>query len=478
MKYSSVHRKGYLFLWLSLCLGTGITLTINSPVTAQEQVFIERSEEIIGSTVDGKNVRKLIGDVKLKTADMAMTCDSAYQFLGAGQIQAFGNIQLETEDEIIWADELLHDLNKKQSTFSGRVIINTDSTTIFGRKLKYNHKTKVAHFPQGVRLEDNEGALIAERGTYYQKTDSSIFRGRVQIKDSTQYAEGDSLFANRASKRYQLYGNVFAEDQQEKTLLTTDFLQSDSAGTRKLRGNSYILKYQTEPNDTTHIWADDITYTELDTTYNIKAVENVETWSNQFSTISDTTRYIDSSETFKLRGNPKTWHNNLQLTGQYIQAKLKDGQIDTLISYPKPFVVQQDSVTERLNQIKGDTLIAGFQNGVIKNVKVFPKARMVRFIVDEENKPNGALRINTPSYIYLIFNNGDITRMKSAENTTGDYISESPEISEIRLEGFNWTPDLRPERPKIPPGTGRPPFPEEPPFTLPPKYLLWLDKSR
>ena len=67
--------------------------------------------------------------------------------------------------------------------------------------------------------------------------------------------------------------------------------------------------------------------------------------------------------------------------------------------------------------------------------------------------------------------------MKSAENTTGDYISESPEISELRLEGFTWAPDLRPKRPRRATRGGRPPFPKEPPFELPEKYTSWFSNN-
>ena len=440
---------------------------------AQNRIIIENSQKIVGTTNNGDRVRQLIGDVHLKTERMTMYSDSAYQYLNTALVEAFGNIQLETKNDTIWCDRLKYNLKTDVAELTGRVIINTDSTMIFGDSVLYDLGSEVALFRKNILLTDQRGTLKADQGVFFQQKDSAIFRGHVQVKDSVQYIEADSLLFNRKTGYYEFYGHIFGFDKKNNVLLTTNYLESDSTGERKLRGDSHIVKFAADTSDTTHIWARNITYLDKDTTYSIFAVEDVETWSAQFSSVSDTIRYYDETQEFNLYGNPKTWHQSLQLSGPYIRATLKDEAIDSLISYPQPFVVQQDTATGRLNQMEGDTLIANFMEGSVKSVKVMPNAQLIRFVRDENDTNNGAIKINSPNYVYIFFENGEIDNMKSGSNTKGSYIPESPTVETLELEGFIWTPDQKPTKPATLPKRKYQALLNEPFFNLPKRYLEW-----
>lgn len=456
----------FCFLLLLATVYTGQTF-------AQNRIVIKKSEKIVGTSNNGERVRQLIGNVHLQTERMTMFSDSAYQYLNSSLVEAFGNIQLETKNDTIWCDMLSYDLSTDIVELTGRVIINTDETTIFGNNVLYNLSSEVALFRENILLTDDQGILKADQGVFFQQKDSAIFRGHVQVKDSLQYIEADSLHSNRKTGYYEFHGNIFSRDQKNDVLLTTRYLQSDSTGERHLRGNSHIVKFAADTSDTTHIWARDITYFDQDTTYNITATTNVETWSAQFSSVSDTIKYFDAKKEFNLYGNPKTWHKSLQLSGPYIRATLKDEAIDSLVSYPQPFIVQEDTATGRLNQMEGDTLIANFKNGAVEMVKVYPNAQLIRFIADENDANNGAIKINSPNYVSIFFNEGDIDNMKSGSNTEGSYIPESPSVKTLELEGFIWTPEQKPERPRRLPEQKYQKLHEEAPFELPLRFVKW-----
>lgn len=492
-----------------------------SPVSAQNAVNILQADSIVGGSVNGERVQKILGNVRLRSDELTMYCDSAYQFVNKNEFRAFGNIEINTEEENIWADTLYYYTDVDFSQLRGRVIIEADATTLFGNSVDYRFSTKVAHFIDQVRLEDLQGILKANSGFYYREADSAVFRGQVQLADSLQYLEGDSLFSNRSSEYYEVHGDIFADDRENETVLKGSYLEADSTGRRLIEGNAWLKNYKTSRSDTaatpadtlrpfpaetdslkpeitqpdslspdstgilppddsrkaetdtTHIRAETIlsvqTKTNQDTTTTIHAYDDVRIWSPKFSAVSDTARYESDSETFELWSNPIAWHDNVQLTGPYILVLLQDGEIEQLRSYPHPFAVQQDTTLDRLNQIKGDTLRAYFTEGALTRIVVEGNSHLLRFTKDEAGNPDGAVEMTAPA-TRIFFESGELTELKAVGNIRGSYLPESEQTAKRRLEGFSWNPDLRPQRPQDKMEPRFPPIPDEPLFTLPKRY--------
>ncbi|MEX2363772.1 MAG: OstA-like protein, partial [Balneolaceae bacterium] len=316
-----LQKKNFSTLFLLFLCVVIYTGFLSSSVQAQNVVNIERFSEARGETIDGEPVRKLY-NAKLSVGNVQMICDSAWQFINRNEIRAFGNIQIETDTETIWSDTLYYYTNRDLSLLRGRVIILQDSTTLFGEKVDYNFLTKVAHFREGIRLEDEDGILTALQGTYIQNQDSAIFRGMVQLADSAQYAEGDSLFINRSTKFLQLYSNVFVADSTNNAVLSGDFIEADSTGRRFVYGNAYLRRISADTTDTTHINAEQLLLIREDTTSLINGFQNVRVWSPKFSSVSDTLRYNSETEIFQLIFKTIALHKNIQLTGTFISDRL------------------------------------------------------------------------------------------------------------------------------------------------------------
>ncbi len=457
----------------------------NQDVQAQNQVNILEADSIQGGQYEGERVQKILGDVHLQSKNMEMYCDSAYQFVNKNEIRAFGNIQIETETEKIWADTLRYYTNIDFSQLRGRVIIEADSTTLFGNSVDYRFTTKVANFLDEIRLEDQRGTLVADSGFYYREPDSAKFYGKVQISDSLQYLEGDSLFSNRETKYYELYGDVFGDDQENDSMIMGQYLEADSTGQRLLEGNAWLKSFQhdtadTANADTTHIRAKTILSKEqrtpTDTTAIVFGYDSVRIWSPSFASVSDTSKYTDSKETFELWSNAKSWHKQVQLTGPYIRAKIINGDIDSLISHPRPFSVQQDTSIGRLNQITGDTLHADFKDGALNEIYVFGNSKLLRFTKNDQDEPDGAVDLSAPN-IRIFFEDGQLARMKAIGAVNGSYLPESDKTKNRRLDGFSWNPDQRPQRPEEKMQRRFPPIREELFFELPRRFILHLKEN-
>lgn len=491
-----------------------IFLHLPALVQAQTTVQVMEADSIVGGTVDGAAVQRILGNVHLQTEDMDMYADSAYKFDSRNLVRAFGNIEIDTQQENIFADTLTYYTDIDFSELRGRVIIESDSTTLFGNSVDYRFSNRVAHFRDEIRLEDKQGILRANSGFYFREADSATFRGQVQLRDSLQYIEGDSLFSNRQREYYELHGSVYANDPENETMLKGDYLEADSTGRRLIEGNAWLKNYRQDTTatqsdtlqpiatdssitappdsarsdtliaepvtqaeaDTTHIQARRILSLRnrmpTDTTNTIKAFENVRIWSRDFSSVSDTAQYESAAQTFELWSNAKAWHEQIQLSGPYIWVKLAGGDIRRLISHPNPFIVQQDTAINRLNQIKGDTLNAQFQDGQLDLMRVFRNSHLLRF-TQKDGQPDGALDLRAP-ITEIYFENGQLVELVSLGNNeliNGNYLPESEQIAKRRLDGFTWNPDQRPQEPKEPMQRRFAPIPEEPPFQLPTRYL-------
>lgn len=463
-------KPPYFFLLISLLM---IFLISTNSARAQNRVNINQAEQAEGVTIDGENVRKITGNVVLTTEEMVLETDSVYHYIDSGLLTAF-NIQIETDNEIIWADTLYHNTEADVSRLRGRVIVRSDQNIMFSDSIDVNMETDIATFEVPVRFEDEDGTLIAESGIYYQEVDSAVFRGNVQLSDTTQYIEADSLFMNRDIDLYEMFGQVYAHDYEDDVRFSGQYLYADSTGYRLLKDDAWLMEVSESEEDTTHLFAETIELSETDTVSYMDAFGDVKMWSPEFSAVADTANYRDDLEQFILRSSPKLWHENIQLSGPYTEAYMEEDNIRFLTSYPRPIVVQEDSLTGRLHQMTGDTLNAYFEQGELERIRVFNNTEIIFHQRDEDDQPDGLIELNSVGPAVMYFEEGEFEFFKARQNIDGSYLPEDSTIVNRRLDNFQWNPDLRPERPEV--QTPRlPPIPEERPFELPPRYLRYLE---
>ncbi|MEX1136609.1 MAG: OstA-like protein [Balneolales bacterium] len=470
-------KKHSFYFYILLCSFGLLTyfITPNNAEGQNQRVRIISADRLEGDrTEDDGTIRKLLGNVVLETDDFTIVSDSAYQYIDQDELRAFGNIRIDMENETIWSDYAYYHLGQEVSEFEGNVVMQGQEATLFSDFVEYSFLTKVAIFPNPLRLEDEQGSLVSDEGVYYNEQDSAVFRGHVQLADSVQYIEADSLFTNRGAGYYELFGRVFMDDFENRVRLYGDYVESDSTGYRIAEGNSRMRRINESYTDTTHINAHKLETWRTDTTYTFTGYDNVEIWAESYSSLSDSATYDEYEDLFTLGGDPKTWYDNIQLTGPHIEIQLEDDSVRSLLSYPRPFSVQEDTITGRLNQVIGDTIYVDFENGNIDYIDVTNEANLLYHTKDGEHNSDGAIDM-TSVFITMEFLEGQLEDVKSYENINGTYFPESPDLSERRLDGFVWDPDLRPQRPQTEIQRRLDEIPEEMPFDLPKLYRKSLE---
>lgn len=445
----------------------------NAEVQAQTQVRLLFTESLRGETTDLGRVRILRGNVQMETDDLHIMADSVYQYLDRNFIDAFGNIQIRTENQMIWADSLRYNTLTDMSHFRGRVVVEGRSAQLFSREMIYNFLFEIAEFPQHIRLVDEAGTLQANRGFYFSLPDSAAFFGNVQLADSTQYAESDTLYAIRSAEFYQLRGNVFLEDFRERTRMRGLFSQSDSTGFRELRGDARLQRVNEAETDTTFLQAGRIEVINRDTLSLVNGFGDVRIWAERYASLSDESTYDDTTGLFRLTGNARLWQRDLQLSGDVIDIQLQDDEIEYLFAFPKPVAVTPDSITGRFNQIIGDSLWIFFDAGEISSMRVEPNSEMIIHERDENDRPEFAIQI-AAERLLMFFGEAGIDSLKYFRTIEGRYLPEAQDPGSIRLEGFQYNPELRPLKPETWLMPSLPPISEDPPFPLPARYLEFL----
>lgn len=463
----------------SLFLLPGLLLFVIWPASdgfAQNRGTIIQAGKLEAGLFEGQRIRKITDNVILSTDKMIMETDSVYQFLDRNLLMAF-NTQMATENEMIWADTLYHNTETEYSRLRGRVIIQSERNTVFSDSMDVDQQLDLAIFNVPVRFEDDKGVLIAQSGLYYQAVDSAVFRGQVQLADSTQYLEADSLFMNRSSELYELFGNVFADDFEDNVKFSGDYLYADSLGYRLLEGNAWLMEVSESLTDTTHLFAEKIELQEIEENSFMDAFGRVRIWSTKFEAVADTANYRDDTEQFFLRSSPILWQKRMQLTGPNIEAYMENDDIRRLVSYRNPIIVMEDSLTARMHQMTGDTLHATFEDGALATVHVFDNTQSIFHNKDENDEPDGLIEMISAGPLLMYFTDGDIDSLVAKRNIDGSFLPEEPQNIERRLDNFRWDPQLRPARPQIR-VPKLPAVPEERPFELPSRYIQYITEQQ
>lgn len=446
---------------------------LTKEANAQTQVRLLFTESLRGETTELGRVRILRGNVEMETDDLHILADSVYQYLDQNFIDAFGNIQIRTENQHIWADTLRYNTLTDTSRFRGRVVVEGRYARLFSQEMIYNFLFEIAEFPRQIRLVDENGTLQADRGFYFSLPDSAAFYGNVQLADTAQYAESDTLYAIRGADFYQLRGNVYLEDFQERTRMRGQFSQSDSTGFRELRGEARLQRVNEARTDTTFLRADRIELISRDTLSIVDGFGNVQIWAERYAALSDESTYNDNTGLFRLTGNARLWQKELQLSGETIDIQLIDDEIDFLFAFPKPVAVTPDSITGRFNQIIGDSLWIYFEAGDISRMRVEPNSEMIIHERDANDRPEFAIQISAERLL-MYFSEAGIDSLKYFRTIDGRYIPEAQNPDTIRLTGFQYEPELRPEKPDLWLSPSLPPISDEPMFPLPRRYLEFL----
>lgn len=415
---------------------------IPSPkASAQTQVrILEPTERISAQIIDGEQVRKITGSVRLEVDGRIIMCDSAFQYIDRPVLKAFG------------------------------VKITDERESIAAERLDYDTQTEIATFTGDVRIVSDDYRSISDTVSMNLDTSSGTLLGRVQWMDSTRYAEADRGYVEKEEKRIRLAGQVYGESFSGDQAFRADSIEADSTGRTWLWGSVWLKNLSersVEPDsaegadaadgmvattewEETQILADAVFIHEMEQGDALQAFGAARVWSERLSSVSDSLDYDPVTGRYRLLGSPVAWRENLQLSADWMDAMMEDEDLRELKAGERPVVVIEDTLTGRLNQLSGDTLHVTFADGEIQTLILQRKSEIVFHQTDAEDRPDGAVKITSEGLARMDFEEGEVRELKGVQTIDGFYLPEGPEVERLRIQGFRWDPELRPQRQDAP----------------------------
>ena len=174
-------------------------LLINS-VSAQKAKKIELlgADVLKGGGNLGKDVRRLIGNVRFKHSNAIMYCDSAHFNLKENLLHAFSNVHIEQKEDSLdlYGDYLNYNGNTKMAIVRNNVRLIHGDAVLTTDSLNYDRQQNVGYYFNGGTITDPENKLTSILGYYYTNEKNYIAIDSVLLVNKDYTMTSDTLKYN------------------------------------------------------------------------------------------------------------------------------------------------------------------------------------------------------------------------------------------------------------------------------------------
>jgi lipopolysaccharide export system protein LptA len=460
-------------------------------------------------TNKGNEMTKLIGNVALKQASTIMYCDSALFFERENRVEAFSNVKLIHQDTItILGNYLNYDGNSKKAFVNENVKLSDKTMLLETEKLDFDLYTQIGHYQNGGRITSGQTILKSEIGDYHSNENEFYFQKNVKVthpeynvvsdtmmyhtrkkivyffgptvissqtekikcsngwyntltdqsqfsKNTSLFSEGkilqaDSLFYNRKKQFGSAFRNVSLYDSAQQTTLYGNYGQVNGI-TKKahVTANALAVKIQMK-KDTIFLSADTL-FLNQETPKQVGAVlayKNVRVFKQNLQAISDSAVYLNADSSLWMYGNPIAWTGKSQMNADTIHFLFKSNRIDSVLFLGNAFFANQEK-TIHFNQLKGKNCYAKFDTVNIQSLNVNGNAQSIYYSKEDSINYIGVNIINSGEMTFY-FEKGELKRVVALYNPEGKiYPLDELKPQELKLKGFKWTANKRPQKPVI-----------------------------
>ncbi len=454
----------------------------------------------------GKDVQRLIGNVVMRQDSTYFYSDSAYYNEKTKFFDGFGNVHINVNDSVnIYSKLLKYNGETKFAELFHDVILKDDSTVLRTQYMTYDRVGHLATYPNNGTITRNDKKLVSKKGYYrddikvvyfrkdvvgtmpdykivsdtlvydtenemmyfygptniYNKentlfgnygwynteTDLAYLDRRATLKNKEQSMTADTMYYNKRTGYAKALSDVIIEDSVNKAILKGEYAEMwKNIGkcmiTDNLRGFYY------EQADTLFAKADTL-YVYFDTVTNdiqrIKAFYNVRFFRNDVQGKCDSLHYVVADSTVYMRTKPVIWAEDSQLSGDSINAHIRNQNIDRLLMRPNAFIIQQDSING-FNQVKGKQITTFFKGNDIDHMFNEGNAETIYWLRDDDGSLIG-VNFSQSSEMDIRVKNKQISNIKYYKNIKETlYPEEQLKDNMEYLDGFLWQEDEKPQR--------------------------------
>ena len=471
-------------------------------------VILENAESLVFDKSQSAERQVLKDNVRFRHEGAIMYCDSAYFYADKNSLDAFGRIKMVQGDTLfVYADALYYDGNvrtaylrrnvrmvnrdvtlttdslnydrnanvgyyfgggqikdpknllvsrrgyyypaKKEAIFRKNVkLTNTDSLEIRSDTLKYNTQTKIAYLLGKSEIENKDGQIFSELGSYNTETQySSLFKhSLVKNKDGKSLA-ADTIYYDKQRGLGRVFGNAEIRDSVQKMILRgnkgyyNEFLE-EAMMTRQ----AVAVEYSAAGADSLFLHADTL-FHKKDSTYSLfQAFRHVRFFRSDVQGKCDSLVYSTRDSLLTMYAEPVLWSDSSQLTGNLIQAFIRDSVIDYIYVKENAMAVMRDADSTRFNQLIGKN-IKGFINGKeLYKIDVSGNAQSIYFLYENDGSPIGVNKTES-SFMTVYLKNNKVDKVSIYPSPSGKMLPDENLVREdIFFPTFVWHDAIRPKK--------------------------------
>lgn len=259
-------------LLLVTVLVTFALQAINAPLFAQQrrEIQINHADLMRNLKVNGKDIRRLIGNVSIKHDEVTVNCDSLYDYVGLNKFDAFGQVKVFQKHSTLYGDTLIFNGATKEGKVRGKIVrlvdedmnlitnfinFNTDNNTVnyFGGGVittpdsrfsslrgVYHSNQKVFRFGGEVSFIDSTLLLNTDSLEYYNDTELIKFFGPTRVYNKENYMYSEEGSHNRKTEESEFHTNAYVDNGKQKVFGRNIFYDKVK-GFSKIVGDGCII---------------------------------------------------------------------------------------------------------------------------------------------------------------------------------------------------------------------------------------------
>ncbi|HYE57763.1 MAG TPA: hypothetical protein VD948_04625, partial [Rhodothermales bacterium] len=194
---------------------------------------------------------------------------------------------------------------------------------------------------------------------------------------------------------------------------------------------------------------------------------NTSFWSPEAAVAADSAHVVrlgsddDVRDDARFSGAPVGFMRHAQVTSDTLRLTTRGSETDSLFAIGNAFVAERDSLTERLHQAKGRTLVGRFGPGELRTFTLGPNAEALRWRTARQDDGrvllDGAV-VATADRVVVTAEGDRLRALDAFSGIEGTYYAENLVPPGLALEGLRWQPQRRPTWTALTTGYALPPL--------------------
>jgi len=423
-----------------------LSLLPDVAIAQESREFQVLFDSLASRTIEGRSISEWLRPV-IRHEDIQLSADNG-QDEGNGYVRFWGNVKIIEKEDTIWTDKLRYHKDTKVGFAEGNVLMTDGTVQLRSPTATHYSEEDLTRFEDGVEYRDSTTVLLAEKAVYRSESNEAEFRRNVLLKQDGLTMQADSLAYFREDELSRAWGRILVTridslDTAITHILADSLFRDAARDSIAVSGYARLVTIDADAADTVYVSARSIVLQKDD---QMSATDSVVVSSTTYEITGDSLKTYKGSNGFRvseIRGNPIAWVEKSQIVATFLRLVAGE-KADSLFGESEVFVATMDSVTARVNQLKGEKLKVMIVQDSVRTIEVEDNAEAVLFFQQEEGGETVGYRGSGDGIRIDV--SSDSTRVGFYEGVEGTYYAGHLLDQLLNLAGYIYEPDSRPSR--------------------------------